>query len=380
MNKMEIPLSNPDITELERRYVLEVLRTPNLSLGPKLKEFEEKIASYVGVKHAVAVNSGTSGLHLVIKALGIKEGSEVITTPFSFVASANSILYERAKPVFVDIDFRTLNMDVEEVEEKITKKTNAVLAVDIFGEPVEWDRLQEIGEKYELKLIEDSCESFGAEYKGKRTGGFGDAGVFAFYPNKQITTGEGGIIVTGHEEIAKLCRSMRNQGRGESDEWLQHERLGYNYRISDINCALGIAQLERIDEMLEKKRRVAQMYNERLKETDCIEIPYTSPKVKKSWFVYVVKLSDEYRREDRDRILEELRVRGIGCSNYFTPIHLQPFYVEKFGYKKGDFPVTEHVSERTIALPFYNNLTDGKIDYVVENLMDTINSLKRGIL
>lgn len=376
MNEIEVPLSNPDITELEIKKVVEVLRTPNLSLGPKLQEFEEKIASYIGVKYAVAVNSGTSGLHLVIKALGIREGDEVITTPFSFVASANCILYERAKPVFVDINPKTLNIDVEKIEEKITKKTKAILAVDVFGEPAEWDRLQEISVEYDLRLIEDSCEALGAEFKGRKVGSFGDAAVFAFYPNKQITTGEGGMIVTDDKEVAYLCRSMRNQGRGENNEWLQHERLGYNYRMSDINCALGIAQLDRIGELLEKRAKVAKMYNERLKEGPDLEVPYSSPNVRRSWFVYVVRLHEDYSRTDRDRILQELKGKGIGCSNYFTPIHLQPFYVEMFGFKKGDFPITESVSERTIALPFYNNLREKEVEYVVENLIDILNSLR----
>jgi perosamine synthetase len=312
----------------------------------------------------------------VIKALGIKEGDEVITTPFSFVASANCILYERAKPVFVDINPKTLNIDVEKIEEKITKKTRAILAVDVFGEPAEWDRLRKIAGEYDLRLIEDSCEALGAEFKGRKAGSFGDAAVFAFYPNKQITTGEGGMIVTDDEEVAYLCRSMRNQGRGENNEWLQHERLGYNYRMSDLNCALGIAQLERIEELLEKRAKVAKMYNERLKEAPVVDIPYTSPNVRRSWFVYVVRLHEEYSRDDRDRILQELKDRGIGCSNYFTPIHLQPFYVEMFGFKKGDYPITEHVSERTIALPFYNNLTEKEVDYVVENLIEILEFLR----
>lgn len=364
---MEIPLARPDITELERKAVLEVLNTPNLSLGPKLEEFEKKLAEYAGVKYAVAVNSGTSALHLIVKALGIKEGDEVITTPFSFIASANCILFERARPVFVDIEPKMLNIDPARIEERITDRTKAILAVDVFGHPADWDRLQEIADKHNLKLIEDSAEALGAEYKGKKAGSFGDAAILAFYPNKQITTGEGGMILTNDEEIASLCRSLRNQGRGEGGGWLQHERLGYNYRLSDINCALGVAQLARIDEILAKRERVAQMYNQRLKEIDGVEIPYVSPKVKMSWFVYVIRLSEEYSREDRDRILQELKRRGIGCSNYFQPIHLQPFYRE-LGYREGDFPVTEGVAARTIALPFYNNLSEREIDYVASNL------------
>jgi len=371
-----IPLSSPDITELEISYVTQVLKTPNLSLGPKLVEFEARMAQFIGVRHAVAVNSGTSALHLIIRALGIKDGDEVITTPFSFISSANCILFERAKPVFVDIDSLTLNFDVNRIEGKITGKTRAILAVDIFGYPVEWNRLEQIAKEHHLKLVEDSCEALGAEYKEKKLGTFGEAATFAFYPNKQMTTGEGGIIVTNNEEIAKLCRSMRNQGRGDSDEWLAHERLGYNYRISDINCALGIAQLERIEGILAKREQVAQMYNMRLKDWTEARIPFSSPEVKRSWFVYVVTLADRYSQENRDNVLQELRRRGIGCSNYFTPIHLQPFYAEMFGFKKGDFPVTEYISERTIALPFYNNLGEDEIDFVVRNLKEIVSNLR----
>ncbi|HIC96181.1 TPA: DegT/DnrJ/EryC1/StrS family aminotransferase [Candidatus Bipolaricaulota bacterium] len=375
-----IPLARPDIGKKEREAVLEVLRTPNLSLGPKLEEFEEKIAEYAEVKYAVAVNSGTSALHLIIKALGIGDHDEVITTPFSFIASANCILFERARPVFVDIDPKTLNIDPDKIEERITDRTKAILAVDVFGQPADWDRLEELAQRHNLKLIEDSAEALGAEYLSKsgwkKAGSFGDAAIFAFYPNKQITTGEGGVILTDNEELAKLCRSLRNQGRGEGDGWLRHERLGYNYRLSDINCALGLAQLSRIDEILEKREQVAQLYNDRLKEIEGVEIPYISPEVKMSWFVYVIQLNTKYTREDRDRILRELKARGIGCSDYFQPIHLQPFYRE-LGYREGDFPITEAVSARTIALPFYNDLTEQEIDYVVENLADILGSMVR---
>jgi perosamine synthetase len=365
---MEIPLARPDITEHEIQAVVSVLRTPYLSLGPTLKEFEDKMASYAGVRYAVAVNSGTSALHLIVRALGLSEGDEVITTPFSFVASSNCLLFERVTPVFVDIDPQTLNLDVCQIEPKITERTKAILAVDVFGHPAEWDELERLARKYNLKLIEDSAEAIGAEYKGRKAGSFGNAAVFAFYPNKQMTTGEGGVVLTNDERIAKLCRSLRNQGRGEGSEWLQHERLGYNYRLSDINCALGLAQLERLEEILKKREHVAQMYNERLQGVKGVRIPYVAPHVKISWFVYVIRLGEEYTQADRDRILQGLRARGIGCSNYFSPIHLQPFYRELFGYKPGDFPVTESVAARTIALPFYNNLTEAQIDYVVSHL------------
>lgn len=383
---MEIPLSRPDITDLERKRVLEVLDTPNLSLGPKLQEFEEKFAAYIESKYAVAVNSGTSGLHLCIRALDIKDEDEVFTTPFSFIASSNCILFERAKPIFVDIDEETLNIDVGKLSDIVKKSKasgrglKAILPVHIFGRPCEMGKIMELAKAYELKVIEDVCEAIGAEYlrnEGgwRKCGTFGDAAVFAFYPNKQITTCEGGMIVTDDEGIYKLCRSMRNQGRSEDGAWLQHERLGYNYRISDINCALGIAQLQRISEILAKREKVAGLYNEKLKDVDELILPQFEINKKISWFVYVVRLIDKFSQEDRDLILKKLKEKGIGCSDYFSPIHLQPFYQKMFGYKKGDFPVTEKVSERTIALPFYNNLREEQIDYVYCNLKEIIASL-----
>lgn len=367
---MNIPLARPDITDREIEAVVRVLKTPYLSLGPKLEEFERRLAGYAGVRYAVVVNSGTSALHLIIKAMGIREGDEVITTPFSFISSANCILFERAKPIFVDIEPKTLNIDPARIEERITNKTKAILAVDVFGHPADWDRLKEIADKHGLRLIEDSAEALGAEYQGKKAGSFGDAAVFAFYPNKQVTTGEGGVILTDDGKVAELCRSLRNQGRGERSGWLQHERLGYNYRMSEINCALGIAQMERIGEILKKREQVAQLYNQHLfplEEEGFLKRPYVSPGVKMSWFVYVIRLSDQYTRDDRDEILRELRDRGIGCNDYFQPIHLQPFY-RSLGYNAGDFPVTEHVSARTIALPFYNRLGEEEVKAVVTAL------------
>ena len=374
---MKILLAQPDITDLERKAVLEVLKTPRLSLGPKLKEFEEKIAKYVGVKYVVAVNSGTSALHLIIRALGIKDNDEVITTPFSFIASANCILYERAKPVFVDIDEKTLNIDPQKIEEKITKKTKAILAVDIFGHPADWDTLQKIAKKHKLFLIEDSAEALGSEYKGKKCGSFGDASTFSFYPNKQITTGEGGMILTNNKKIADVCRSIANQGRKcEGGKWLEHIRLGYNYRLDEMSCVLGISQLKRIDEILKKREKVAKIYNGKLKDLSEIEIPYIAKDVKMGWFVYVVKLSKKYSKENRDKIIEKMEKRGIQCSNYFQSIHLQLFYRRMFGFKPGSFPIAEGISRRTIALPFYNNLKEREINYVVKNLKEIIKKLK----
>ena len=383
-SKINIPLSSPDITAKEIKSVINVLKTPRLSLGPKLQEFEQKLAEYIGSQYAIAVNSGTSGLHLAIKSLGIGEKDAVITTPFSFIASANCILFENALPVFVDIDPKTLNIDPDRIEEflkikcKRDKKTGnpidirtgrcikAILAVHVFGLPCEMNKIMKLADEYDLYVIEDACESIGAEYHGKKVGIIGDIGVFAFYPNKQITTGEGGMILTNDKDISLLIVSLRNQGRDHYGGWLAHERLGYNYRISDINCALGIAQLERIDAILKKREKVALRYNDLLR--DFVIIPETVNGSKRSWFVYVVKLPEHCSMVIRDSVLAELIKKGIGCSNYFRPIHLQPFYRKSFGYREGDFRITENISQRTIALPFHNNLKKEEIEYVADNL------------
>jgi perosamine synthetase len=368
---INIPLARPDITDVDRRFVMEVLETPYLSLGPRLMEFEKRLATYASVKHAVAVNSGTSALHLIVRALGIGEGDEVITTPFSFIASSNCVLFERGRPVFVDIEPDTLTIDPTLVARAISPRTKAILAVDVFGHPARWDELKRLAETHNLKLIEDSAESIGSELHGRQCGSFGDAAVFAFYPNKQITTGEGGVVLTNDDAIDQSCRSMRNQGRVEGDGWLQHACLGYNYRLSEINCALGLAQLERIDEIIKTRARVAHLYNERLGGLSQVIVPRVDHGVKMSYFVYVIRLSQAYTRKNRDRILHELQARGIGCSDYFTPIHLQPFYQE-LGYREGDFPVTEMVAARTIALPFYNRLGRAEIDYVTKQLKELL--------
>lgn len=374
---MQVPLSSPDIVEKDIEGVVGVMRTRFLSIGPKVVEFEKRIASYVGTKYAVAVNSGTSALHLIIRGLGIGEGDVVITTPFSFIASSNCILFERGRPIFVDIEEDTLNLDADKVEEKLKnlsgeelEKVKALLVVDAFGQPADWDRFKEIGKKYNLKLIEDSAEALGAEYKGKRAGSLGEVGVFAFYPNKQICTGEGGILVTDDAELARLARSMRSQGRGESGEWLDHERLGYNYRMDELSSALGCSQMERIEEILDKRVKVASMYGEKLAEIEEVQVPYIAPHVSRmSWFVYVIRLE---RRIDRNKVIKYLNEEGVQCKPYFTPIHLQPFYSKMFGYRRGDFPITEDVSGRTIALPFFNNLKEEQIDYVVGKLKEAI--------
>jgi len=365
---MNIPLAQPDLTWVERKAVMDVMDSTLLSLGPKLPEFESAMASYIGIKHAIAVNSGTSGLHLIIRALGIGEGNEVITTPFSFVASANCIVMERARPVFVDIDLETYNIDPENIEAAITPRTKAILGVDVFGRCAAWDRIGKIAKQRGLLIIEDSCEAIGAEAFGKRAGTFGEAGCFAFYPNKQMTTGEGGMILTDREDLAVLCRSMRNQGRDEGQGWLEHARLGFNYRLSDIQCALGLAQLSRLEELLAKRAAVAEMYRTVLAGIPDLIVPRNPDQGRMSWFVYVIRLSDRFSRAQRDCILQGLKAAGIGCSNYFIPIHLQPFYKKEFGCRVGMFPVTERVSDRTIALPFSSIMTQEQVEQVAARL------------
>ena len=365
----QIPLSRPDITDRDKQAVMAVLDSNHLCLGPVLKEFEDKMAAYAGTKYAVACNSGTSGLHMIVAALDIKDGDEVITTPFSFIASANCMLFERAKPVFVDIDEKTYNMDVAQIEAKITERTKAILPVHIFGQPVNMREIRRIALKHGLSIIEDSCEAIGAEWNGKKAGTMSDAGVFAFYPNKQMTTGEGGIVVTNSEKIAKLCYSLRNQGRGIDTQWLNHVRLGYNYRMSDISAALGIAQLERIDEIIAARQRVADSYIEKFKDVEGVILPVIDERVKMSWFVFVIRFEPWINRE---LVMETLLGRGIGCRPYFTAIHLQPFYKEMFGYKEGDFPVTEHVASGTLAIPFFNKITEEQISIVVDEVKRAI--------
>lgn len=370
---MPVRLSNPDITEREIQAVLDVMRSWNLSCGPKIIEFEEKIASYVGRRFAIAVNSGTSGLHLVVRALKLGRGDEVITTPFSFIASSNCLLYENVKPIFVDIDRDTYNVDPRRIVAAITPRTKAILAVDVFGQPAQYDLIDSIARSYGLKVISDCCESIGAKYKGRPAGSFGVAGVFGFYPNKQITTGEGGIIVTDDSETARLCQSMRNQGRGEDDGSLVHERLGYNYRLPEISCALGIVQLERIDDLLNRRQRVADAYNRLLSGVEELHLPYIDPSVTRmSWFVYVVRLADCYTKDDRDQIVQHLIENQVGTNIYFPPIHLQPFYRKMFDFRAGDFPITEAVAERTIALPFHSLIEEDEVATVVARLKEAL--------
>ncbi|HEX8323699.1 MAG TPA: DegT/DnrJ/EryC1/StrS family aminotransferase [Tepidisphaeraceae bacterium] len=372
---MHIPLSQPDITQKEIDAVIDVMQSGTLSIGPRVVEFENKVAAVTNRRHGIAVSSGTVGLHAAMIAAGIKEGDEVITTPFSFVASANCILYVGAKPVFVDIDMQTLNMDPAKIEAAITPKTKAIVAVETFGHPGGMVEVEQIARRNELILIEDACEGFGGRVSSgagtRPIGSFGRASVFGFYPNKQITTGEGGMIVTDDDRFADMCRSLRNQGR-EGMAWLAHQRLGYNWRLSEINAAIGSVQVDRLEEILENRRRVAHFYVDRLCDNRYLILPTISDDDPMSWFVFVVRLNDLFGPADRDEIIKSLRAAGIGTNNYFPPIHLQPYIASPFGYKPGDFPITESVSNRTLALPFHGKLSEGDVEQVVRTLNETI--------
>jgi perosamine synthetase len=371
-SQIRIPLSAPDISEADIEAVVRVLRTPSLSMGPKLEEFEQAFADYSGAPHAVAVNSGTSGLHLCMRALGIGEGDEVIVPSFTFIAAANVVRYERGVPVFVDIDPQTLNLDPNRIEAAITPRTRAILVVHTFGCPAELSAILEIARRHHLVVIEDACEAIGAEYDGRKAGVHGDAGVFAFYPNKQITTGEGGVIVTANSEIAGLARKLRNQGRTDVEDWFEHSELGYNYRISDINCALGIEQLKRIEVILHMREAIAHAYHQRLSGHPNLTLPPLSlPRRRISWFVYVVRLGDELDRSDRDRIAAEMTARGIACGRYFAPIHQQPIYRSAM-WCRAELPVTEWIAARSLALPFFNRIQEEQIDEVCQTLGELI--------
>jgi perosamine synthetase len=406
--QQHISMSSPDLTDAEIAAVTQVVQTPFLSIGPQLTAFEQAFASYVGIAHAFGVNSGTSGLHLCVIAAGVKEGDLVITTPFSFIASANCILYERALPVFVDVDPYTGNMDPALVAEAVEALTNdqrpatsdrwlppairnrstersrqspqsairnlkAILPVHAFGQPADMNPILAVAHQHNLAIIEDACEAIGAEYKGRQAGTLGDAAVFAFYPNKQMTTGEGGMIVTEDEEWADLFRSLRNQGRDVFDAWLNHTRLGYNYRLDELSAALGLVQIQRIEELLAKREQVARWYNERLADAELIERLHIAPTTTRmSWFVYVVRIKPP---ADRDDVMRKLAEAGIPSRPYFTPIHLQPFYREKFGYQRGDFPVTETLGDVSLALPFSGVMTEEQVDYVCQQLQGSVSQM-----
>jgi perosamine synthetase len=367
----EIPLARPWLDEREEELVLEVLRSGRLSLGPTIDRFEELIAERVGAPYAAAVSSGTAGLHLLCHIAGLGEEDDVITSPVSFVASANCFIFEGARPAFADVDPRTLNLDPAAVEAAITPRTKALVAVDMFGYPCELDELRAICDRHGLVLIEDSAEALGAEYNGTAVGGHGPSAVFGFYPNKQIATGEGGVVVTHSEREWQLLRSLRNQGRTyDTGAWFDHVRLGFNYRWTDVQAAIGIAQLEKLDRILERRRAAAERYNRLLDGLDGVETPLADdPDHTRSWFVYVVTLAPEL---DRERVMAELRAAGIGTAEYVPCVHLQPYMRERYGFRDGMFPIAEDVCSRTMALPFFAQIEPDDQVRVVEKLADTL--------
>ncbi len=372
-----IPLARPSIGPREEERVLEVLRSRQLSLGPRLAEFETAIADRVGTRHVSAVSSGTAGLHLALRAGGIEAGDEVVTTPFSFVASANSVLYEGARPVFCDIDRRTLNLDPNAAAAAVSDRTSGILPVHIFGYPADMPAVERLAGERGLWIVEDACEALGAKHgDGRPVGGRGHPAVFAFYPNKQVATGEGGAVVCPDEGTKARIDSERNQGRAPDMGWLDHDRLGFNYRLSDVACALGLAQMGRLDELLGARARVAAAYGERLARVEGLELPCPDADGdRRSWFVYVVQLPAQV---DRDATIERMRASGIDAKPYLPAIHLMSFYRERFGHKEGEFPVCEDVSRRSLALPFFPELTESQVERVSETLVGIIQSSGRG--
>ncbi|MGD8455305.1 MAG: DegT/DnrJ/EryC1/StrS family aminotransferase [Anaerolineales bacterium] len=386
-HQYRVPMSSPDITDAERNAVAAVLETPFLSMGPEYLAFEGAVTELIGVKHAIAVHSGTAGLHLCVRAMGIESGDIVLTSPFSFMASSNVLLYENALPVFVDVDPSTGNIDPNQLAQAVRdlmaggkkadrwlprkgtegKKTlKALLPVDVFGQPPDMDAIEEVAREFGLPIIEDACEAIGAEYKERKAGTFGDMAVFAFYPNKQMTTGEGGVVVTDDDQAATLMRALRNQGRGPGDTWLKHTYMGYNYRMDELSAALGRVQLSRLDELLKKRQRVANWYTTHLEDLEQVEQPFiASQTTRMSWFVYVIRVPAEV---DRDALIHRLAGEDIPARPYFAPIHLQPFMVERFGYREGDYPITEDLGSRGLALPFSSVMTEDQVVLVCDAL------------
>jgi perosamine synthetase len=367
-----IPLARPVIGEREEELVLEVLRSGQLSLGPKAPAFEAAFAARVGARYGSAISSGTAGLHLALRAVGVSDGDEVITTPFSFVASANVAIYERARPVFADIDPLTLNIDPDAVAAAVSERTAAILPVHVFGYPADMVALERLA----LPIVEDACEALGGVYSdGGPIGGRGHATVFAFYPNKQMTTGEGGLVVTGSAAHKQQIDAERNQGRAPNMDWLDHDRLGFNYRLSDLACALGLAQLERLETMLAGRARVAALYREALAEIEGLTLPCEEIGLaRRGWFVFVVQLPTG---TDKEKTMKALAVQGVAAKPYFPAIHLMSYYREKFGHRPGEFPICEHVAEHSIALPFFPQMTEGQVDRVAAALSGV---LQRGSL
>jgi perosamine synthetase len=364
-----IPLARPNIGSREIDLVTQVLRSDTLAMGPFTQRFEAGIAAMAGRHQGVACSSGTAGLHLGVRALEIGEGDEVITTPFSFVASANCLLYERAIPRFVDIEEDSLGLDPDLIEGVATKRTRAVLPVHVFGRPCRIEAIEALARRRGWVVIEDACEGLGSAVRRRPLGGFGDVAVFAFYPNKQLTTGEGGMVVADDPALAETMRSLRNQGRDADGTWLRHVRLGYNYRLDEMSAALGVAQLERLQELQAGRARVAEAYESALGDRDWLRLPRAGTDETVDWFVYVVRLDPKI---DRDRVIGRLAALGVPSRPYFASIHLQPFYRTAFGFKPGDFPVTERVAASTLALPFSSLLPDDDVQYVAAALVEAV--------
>jgi perosamine synthetase len=361
----EVPLARPDISNLESELVAGVLASGVLALGPMGEEFEARGARLAGRRHAVACSSGTAALHMAMLAMGVAPGVEVITTPFSFVASANCILYAGGTPRFVDIEEQTLGIDPSRAEVAATPATAGIVAVDVFGKPCRLQDLEGLAADRGWWLVEDACEGIGSAVESRRLGSFGVASTFAFYPNKQITTGEGGMLLVDDDTIAEHARSLRNQGRDEDGTWLRHVRLGFNYRLDELSAALGVGQLRRFDELSEKRARVATWYEHALADLDWLTLPRVEPGTSVNWFVYVVRMAAGVARDD---VMSELSQMGIQTKPYFVPLHAQPYYREHFGFRAGDFPVTERIASETLALPFSTVMTESDVAYVANGL------------
>jgi perosamine synthetase len=362
-----IPLARPVLGPEEESAVIEVLRSGDLSLGPRVPAFEREFAEWVGASHASAVSSGTAGLHLALRAVGVSRGDEVVTSPFSFVASANVMLFEGAKPVFADIDARTLNLDPQAAAAAVTERTTALLPVHIFGYPADLPAFERLG----LPIVEDACEALGAVHAdGVRVGARGNPAAFGFYANKQLTTGEGGMVTLGEAAMKERIDSERNQGRAPDMGWLDHDRLGFNYRLTDIACAIGLVQLRRLDGMLADRARVASWYREALAGIEGLGLPCPDAGGdRRGWFVFVVQVP---RGHDRDEVIRALRARGVQCKPYLPAIHLMSFYRERFGHREGEFPVCEDVAARSLALPFFPALTEGQVERVAKALREAL--------
>jgi len=397
---MKIRMSSPDLSNADRKAVNEVVKTPNLSMGPKIDAFEQAFCELTGAKHAIGVNSGTAGLHLCIRAADVGVGDIVITTPFSFVSSTNVILFEKAVPVFVDVDPVTGNIDPAQLSKAVEdlflggdaarrwlprrlppvnqgglNAVKALLPVDVFGQPADYDSINGVAKQFNLEVIEDSCEALGGEYKGRYAGTLGDYGVFAFYPNKQITTGEGGMIITDDDNAAEFMRALRNQGRAPGDTWLQHTHLGYNYRLDEMSAALGLSQMNRLEHLLQNRAQVAAWYAEFLAKIDGVTPPPLVPETTRvSWFVYVIRVDESI---DRDRLAQMLTQGGVPVRPYFAPIHLQPYMVKMFGYQRGDYPVTEDLGDRCLALPFSGAMTQEEVVLVCQRIAEALSNAEK---